>query len=131
MDFAKCFRLVDCILILGSIGYFMAMVGLKGVESINEYDVWVTSTLFAMLVTQLSMFCTKTYQKTIAMFIGFTLIPLCIVSCVMGYFYFYHFYNISITSYQESSYFAFLFLNFFYLAISGMVYIWDGTQKSI
>ena len=124
-------RLIDCFLIVVGVGYLLISRAIDSIQSTTEYEIWMTSTLFAILLCNTVILCDeKNKNKSTALFIGFTVIPCCIVSCVMGYFYFYHFYKINIFSYQRSSFFVFLGLNFVYLIVSSMGYIWR-TMKGV
>lgn len=88
----------------------------------GEFEFWLVGNFIGILFTQ-AVASLMNDNKLAAYVIGFGTVPLIIVSCVMGYFYFYHFSVPDVFSFQKSSFTLFLTLSFVVMVVSSMIFI--------
>ena len=128
MGFYKTLRIIDILLILVVLGYFSIRVSIS--SYLTEFEFWLLFTLGTMLIVQSVILVNKgKSQKFLSLMLGFTLVPVCIVSCVMGNFYFYLYNDLNHSDYKKLGCLIFLVFNFVYLITSSMTYTWKGMTQ--
>jgi hypothetical protein len=126
------FRVFDCLLLLLGAIYIIVCFWADQIGKVGDYEYWVLGTVLGICACQLVILVFRgKHRKVFAFAIGFSLVPMCIVSCVMGYFYFFHYADVNIFRYRETAMLIFLEANLLYLVISSMVYIYQATGPSI
>jgi hypothetical protein len=122
-------RIFDCVLIVIGFTYLMIEVGLKGFENATYENYWMLGTLGGVFFCQMLYVIFRRVSFSVSMFQGFITVPLCMVSCVMGALNLITFEDVPSYSIERLTFLGFLGINFFYLAISSMVYINKAVSK--
>lgn len=126
MEGIKILAIFYCFLELIAICYlaFVLIFSTRG-----EFEFWLTGNFVGILFTQ-AVASLMHENKLAAYVIGFGTVPLIIVSCVMGYFYFYHFSVPNVFSFQKSTLTLFLVLSFVVVVTSSMIFISRSVKSN-
>jgi hypothetical protein len=123
MSGAKIVAWIHFVLVVSALAYLVVRVALVG--SVSDFDYWIIGTFAVIIVFQAVVSFTPPV-KFASYFIGIAVVPVVIVSCVMGYFWFYHYRIPNVLDYQKTGFFWFLELNFVIFVLASGAFIRKG-----
>lgn len=119
-------KAISCIhLFISSAVLTYLIVRLVLSSSRGAFEYWIIVSLFLVTFFQ-ALVSLSTATKFLSYLIGLFIIPVLIVSCIMGYFQFYEYRLPPLTSYQKTGSFIFLELNFIIFIITSIIFIRSG-----